>query len=458
LKKRQQGKSQEECWFSIYDLLFPSAIRPAHPCKSSANSSDSDVLTEIDLEDPGELLVSQLSSRSASHNLSQMVIARLIAQLEGSSDYAGLLNQESQTRMMQAIEESLPTFVQQTFEGAIASASSSTTSLHDSETTPGSSSDQGMRGPDIRVHPPAFQTARRVDALQAVDRPWVPLLPRNGYNLSEQPTASSTRTLSPTHRTSPAVATNLPSPADAMQPNLRKYHEDSHAASSNEFRNLWEQTSAGDRCFDAHGVAAYTSMSHSLDRRSSVASTIRMADTSISRMAPPQAPQFVEATGLKPRKSMDSGYASMHTLPLDESGPAEHNTYNGDRLGLKDSLPRNSHPGSVQERAHSRPVSFKSDYDEIGMMDETSHTFAESSLQEEQSYHTSDPSLRRVSSVPHDLPVPGSYPQEDDANPDPYGSISDPCLPHFRNSGQEAPIESLNIYGGESWGPLTSWL
>ena len=151
---------------------------------------------------------------------------------------------------------------------------------------------------------------------------------------------------------------------------------------------------------------------------------------------------------------MDSGYASMHTLPLDESGTAEQNTYNGDPSGFKDGLPRNSHAGSVQERAHSRPVSFNNDYDEIGMMDETSHTFEEGSLQAEQSYHTSDPSLRRVSSVPHDLPVPGSYPQEDDANLDPYGSISDPCLPLFPNSGQEAPIECLNIYDGESWGPL----
>lgn len=457
LDKRQQGKTQEEGWFSIYELLFPDAVRPAHPCKSSAKSSDSGVLTEIDLEDPGELLVSQLSSRGASHNLSQMVITRLVTQLESSSDYAGLLNHESQARMMQAIEESLPTFVQQMFESTAASASSSSTSLHDSGTNPASFSDQGTRGLDICVHPPSFQTAHRVDTLQAVDHPWAPLPPINGYGLHEQPTASSTLPLSPSHRTSPAVASNLPSPPDATQPNVRKHYEDFHAASFEELRNVSEQTSGGDRCFDTNGVAAYTPMLHVLDRRSSVTSTIPVAGASISRMVPPQVPQFVQANGLKPRKSMDSGYASMHTMPLDESGTVEHNTYNGVPSGFKDVLPQNSHPGSIRERAHSRAASFNKDYDKIGIMDETSQPFEEGSLQADQSYHSSDPSLRPVSTVQHDLLVPGNYPQVDDTNPDPYGSISDLCLPLFPNPGQEAPIEGLNIYDGESWGPLNPW-
>lgn len=370
-----------------------------------------------------------------------MVTAHLTTQYEGDLHSTGIFKTSIQARVMQAIEDSLPAFVQQLYQGPSSSASSSSPSLHDSGTTPGSSPHhQSITGPDIRVHPPQSQHIRGVDRLQADDRPWTPLLPTNGYNLAEQPAGLLTRVIAPVRRTHPAIATDYRHSFNSMQSTLSNSYG-SFADPSSSSRNSSERSGLSTYGYPPSDPAAHAATADLSARRYSAVSIVQATHTQLPGTVTKEVPRAAPMSSLKPRKSMDSGYHSMHTLSLDEPTiPEEH------RL-----------PGSVFGGASLRSVRFDNEDDEIedpmpsARPPEEGYVY----LQVEQRPLHSDPFLRRAASAPHDLTVPGTYPQADDPGP---ASVSDPCLPLFSPSSPDAMREGSNLYDGGSWGSSNSWV
>jgi hypothetical protein len=337
-----------------------------------------------------------------------------------------------------------------------ASASSSSPSLHDSGTTPDPSSfHQHSSGPDNRVHPPASQLTHGVDQLQADDGPWTPLLPSKSYNLSKQRTGLSTRVVGPGRRTDPAVATDYQHDLDPMQPSLSNFYGSFPGPRSNDTLQSFSERSGSNNYqyytqYYAPDDAAHEATSDIFASRHPAASTTQATHGQPPSTAPSQVPRAVQVATLKLRKSMDSGYHSMRTLPLDELEMPENSS------GIESSALWIQPSGGVLERASLRSVRFKDVYDETEHTMQTGQNPNAADLRSKAELHSfnPDPSLRSAASAPHDPAIPGARLTADNPDADLYrGSVSDPCLPIFSPSSLDAVGEEFNLYDGESWGP-----
>jgi hypothetical protein len=287
-------------------VLFPNQVPPADPCEFGYIWPNHHELTTIDLESPVALLTSQLSSPGFSQNLGESIIAS-----------AGL-DPESAPRVLQAIRESLPLLVQQLLQRPAASANSSSTSVPESSTTPGSSSgNNDFVAASFEDNMSGLQNGVRLSDPQASDHSWAPGPSSTYHNL---PNSQSGRLMSQQRSSglrTQAHVTNNHVRADATYPRIGAYTTNATRMTLSGRQPSSEFQVDSHDLLNRNGQSAAAPMAilPTYERRNITNSSTRASNMSVAVMAPPPPPQqAVHATTLKPRRSMDSGYASMHTV------------------------------------------------------------------------------------------------------------------------------------------------
>ena len=401
LKRRQQGKNEAEYWFFIFKILFPGAVLPADPYE----------------EDLGTRLATQLGSYGASNRFANMVTGR-----------AGTMDDETQLRVRQAIEELLPVFVQQVLQQPVISAHSSSTSLPRSSITPESSpGDERMVAEDHMIGPNLHPT----DAPQDVGNPTF---------LNEQ------RTLLPT---TPFTMTNSASPS----------HDDleASAAAHNYCQPSVRRTTERQQPDNFHRLGGqnatiFVPVLKTTDQRDTPATLLRPGHVDVQIMAPPPIPQHAlpDKTLLPKgsRRSMDSGYASMYTRQSDAVDGAGFGIYNEVAPTSADNLFAADYPGNASEESR---WNFQQDphwpwNDTAGPNPEPTSSL--NNLRSGANKRDLVPDLpgSRMSSAEQDPAIPGSYPQESHSFCRPTLDFSDPYLSSTNNTSQDDGSDTPSLY------------
>ena len=291
------------------------------------------------------MLTSQLTSPGFSETLGESVVAR-----------AGL-DPESEIRVLQAIRESLPRSVQQLLQHPSASTSSSSTSLLESSTTPASSSGNDLVGPDVQDNMSGPGNALRTSDPRASEYSCTPGPRFTGHN---PPNSSAGRLVSQqrsTYLQTPAHATNNHVRTNTTYTYTGAYTTDptrmilTRRQPSSEFR-----VDSHDR-LNGNGQSAAAPMAilPNHERRNITNSSIRASNSSVTVMAPPPVrQQVVHATTLKPRRSVDSGYASMHTVTSGDGVLIDPATSNISLPGINEDMLSGNSSGAINNQGSIR--------------------------------------------------------------------------------------------------------
>lgn len=412
LKRRQQGKNKAESWFYIFKILFPDAVPPADPYEG----------------DFGTLLVTRLGSYGASNRFAQMVTER-----------AGIMDDDTQVRITQAIQELLPVHVQLMLQPPVTSAYSSSSSLPWSSTTPESSpGDETMVAEHHLKQPNLYPLATSQNVGHGT-------FPNQQRALRPSMPFKTHKSVGPSH------------------------HDPETAATAQSYIRPFERRTTEGRRPDScellgrPDVSIFIPTLETSAPQGVTATSLRTSHVDVPMMAPPPIPQHVlQETTLAPkesRRSMDSGYVSMYTRQSDgmdgagfsickENAPNSADSlfapdYNGaasgdSRWDLQNSyLPWNDTAGTGQDLT-SRLDDFLSGANKRDLV--------------------LDPPGSRLSSAEQASAIPASYSEESHPFCQSNLSFSDPdlYLPSMNNASQDDNFDIPSSYEAveESWAAM----